>query len=64
LFSVEQENNPQLVEIRKLIETYVKEEIRKIQSTTEEQETTRPTLEKQRPVKSGNAKTSKSQTPK
>jgi hypothetical protein len=53
-----------LVEIRKLIETYVKEEIRKIQSTTEEQETTRPTLEKQRPVKSGNAKTSKSQTPK
>jgi hypothetical protein len=60
----QQENNSQLIEVRKLIQTYVKEEIRKIQSTTEEQEAPRPPVEKQRSTKSSSGKPSKSQTPK
>ncbi len=59
-----QESNPQLIEIRKLIETYVKEEIRKIQNTTEEQQVARPTIERQRSIKSGSGKPTKPHTPK
>jgi hypothetical protein len=53
------------MEVRKLIQTYMKEEIRKIQSTTtEERKIASPQVEKHRPVKSSSSKTSKSQTPK
>jgi len=43
----------------------MKEEIRKIQNTTEEQEVPRSSqVEKHRPIKSSSTKTSKPQTPK
>ncbi|CAF4324249.1 unnamed protein product, partial [Rotaria sp. Silwood2] len=58
------EENPQLIEVRKLIQTYVKEEIKKMQTTTDEQEVLRPPTEKHRSIKSSSTKTSKSQTPK
>ncbi|CAF1260362.1 unnamed protein product [Rotaria sp. Silwood1] len=58
------EENTELIEVRKLIETYVKEEIKKMQSTTNEQEVLRPPTEKHRSIKSSSTKTSKSQTPK
>ncbi|CAF1054454.1 unnamed protein product [Rotaria sordida] len=58
------EENSQLTDVRKLIQTYVKDEIQKIQSTTNEQETLRPPTEKHRSIKSSSTKTSKSQAPK
>ncbi|CAF3517071.1 unnamed protein product [Rotaria sp. Silwood1] len=58
------EEHAELIEVRKLIETYVKEEIKKMQSTTNEQEVLRPPTEKHRSIKSSSTKTSKSQTPK
>jgi ABC-type tungstate transport system permease subunit len=64
IISIEQQDNSQLIEVRKLIQTYMKEEIRKIQSTTEERKVLSPQVEKHRPVKSGSTKTSKPQTPK
>jgi hypothetical protein len=65
LFFLEHQDNSELAEIRKLIQTYVKEEILKIQNTTEEQELLRPPqVEKHRSIKSGSTKTSKPQTPK
>lgn len=53
-----------MAEVRKLVQTYVKDEMRKIQNAAAEQETLRPPTEKHRPVKSSSTKTSKSQTPK
>jgi hypothetical protein len=62
---IEHKENSQLAEIRKLIQTYVKEEIRKIQDAPEALEVPRiVSVEKHRSAKSGSAKTSKSQTPK
>ncbi|UJR37633.1 hypothetical protein I4U23_030330 [Adineta vaga] len=57
----ENEENPDLVEVRKLIQAYMKEELRKIENTTEE-----PSIktEKQRRIKSSSSRSSKPRTPK
>ncbi|CAF4362059.1 unnamed protein product, partial [Adineta steineri] len=53
-----------LVEVRKLIQTYMKEELRKIENPTEGRELQTPT-DKHRRIKSGSSKSSsKSRTPK
>ncbi|CAF1396404.1 unnamed protein product [Rotaria magnacalcarata] len=57
--------NSELLEVRKLIQAMVKEEIQKIQSTTtDDAQGLRPPTDKHRPVKSSSTKTSKSQAPK
>lgn len=62
----ELQGRSQLAEIRQLIQTYVKEEIRKIQGSAEEQEVPQPQpqVEKHRSAKSSSTKVSKPHTPK
>ncbi|CAF0998965.1 unnamed protein product [Adineta ricciae] len=57
----ETEENSDLVEVRKLVQSYMQEELRKIENTTEEQP--RQT-EKQKRIKSSSSRSSKPRTPK
>jgi len=61
---LENEENSDLAEVRKLIQIYMKEELRKIENTTEEQEAPRLQMEKPRRIKSSSSKASKPRTPK
>ena len=61
MISLETQDNTELDAVRKLIQTYVKEELGKLQPKTEEQHSLRSPMEKQRTVRSGSTKTSKSQ---
>lgn len=66
-FLLEQQRQSQLMEVRKLVQTFVKEEIRKIQSTTEALPPPQPPrtpADKRRSGKSGSTKSSKSHTQK
>ena len=58
---VERENNDQLAEVRKLIQSFLNDEIQKIQSNSERQDVPSPREEKQWPARSGSAKAAKPQ---
>lgn len=58
------EENADLGEVRKLIQAYMKEELRKIENTTEEHDAQQSQMDKQRRIKSGNSRISKPRTPK